>query len=1166
MINYNVDPYYDDFDPTKNYHRILFKPGYAVQARELTQAQTILQNQISQFASSVYAQNVPISGGSVTTNLKCYYVKLNTAYNGISIDPTAYNGATITDNPDTRNVVAQVIATAAATGTSVNPGDPPTLIVTYLTGQQFTDASTLYLIQGTSTTAFAQTIGTTGGSTCTGYSSVASIAAGVFYVVNGYNQVNSATGVTSKYSIGNFVNVNPQTIILSKYNNTPSIRLGLNITESTVNSSTDTSLLDPAVGSTNYQAPGADRYQINLTLETRQLTLGNDETFIELVKYNNGVAVAQVNQSVASTVDEYFAKRTSETNGDFIVNDFNLTPTTNINDANTFNLKVGQGVAYVNGYRLENSSDLLLTVPRARTINSANTNTLFLDYGSYFYVDTANGVFDVTSGQAVDLHMVPLANISTANATVYNSTLYGKARIRNFIYDHNSTDANTQSYVYKAYLYDVSSNSISTNAASATFNTVTFYDTTGKLSSSNNTYNGATITISSGTATGYVGQIISYNGATKTATVANTFSNTSGIVPTSTSQFTISPSIGAVQTIANTTSGSYNIAVSANINSTGKNIANNVTIFENPSAPELIYKLGNPFVSSVSGGSYSSVQMFRNLPVGGTSGAISLQINLPSVNPSYNGVLTFEGGNGGAALNADAVKRNFTVIVTSTSDTANNGTVGSIMDFCSTGNNVTISSDGTTATFTSSHYTLPLTVTVIARMNVLNADSTVFLKTKQLINANTFQIDTSGPDSSGATLTDGYTYVSTANGQVYIQNAGLKTNPGIIQSLYVVDVKNIVKIIDTGSPSVAPTLAMLTNSAYDISNNYTFNNGQKDTHYGHAYLLLNPGAPVPKGNILVLFNYYKTLSGGDGYYSYASYSNEAYAQIPSYTAKNGIKYNLRDCIDFRPRRKDGTAASVYQFTSDPTSTYYAGYFIPQDQTNWTSAYAYYLGRKDKLILSKDKNFQVLQGTPSLTPIYPTEPNGSLLIANMKLDPYTAYLPSETPTGTLPNLSVEKVSHRRWTMADISDLQTQVNNLEIYTSLNNLEHSAMSAQVIDANGLNRYKNGILADDFSSLGAVDTANPNFNASIDTAAKRLSASQKVTNYPLQSTVVYETIGNPSSTAASLGYAIHSMGNSTTNYFSLPYNSVPIITQQLASNTVNLNPFTSVMAFQEF
>ena len=46
-INLNTTPYYDDFTESKNFQRILFKPGVAVQARELTQLQSALQNQIA---------------------------------------------------------------------------------------------------------------------------------------------------------------------------------------------------------------------------------------------------------------------------------------------------------------------------------------------------------------------------------------------------------------------------------------------------------------------------------------------------------------------------------------------------------------------------------------------------------------------------------------------------------------------------------------------------------------------------------------------------------------------------------------------------------------------------------------------------------------------------------------------------------------------------------------------------------------------------------------------------------------------------------------------------------------------------------------------------------------------------------------------------------------
>ena len=47
--NLNVNPYYDDFDKDDNFYKVLFKPGYPVQARELTGLQSILQNQIESF-------------------------------------------------------------------------------------------------------------------------------------------------------------------------------------------------------------------------------------------------------------------------------------------------------------------------------------------------------------------------------------------------------------------------------------------------------------------------------------------------------------------------------------------------------------------------------------------------------------------------------------------------------------------------------------------------------------------------------------------------------------------------------------------------------------------------------------------------------------------------------------------------------------------------------------------------------------------------------------------------------------------------------------------------------------------------------------------------------------------------------------------------------------
>ena len=49
--NLNISPYYDDFDKNDQFYKVLFKPGFPVQARELSTLQSILQNQIESFGS-----------------------------------------------------------------------------------------------------------------------------------------------------------------------------------------------------------------------------------------------------------------------------------------------------------------------------------------------------------------------------------------------------------------------------------------------------------------------------------------------------------------------------------------------------------------------------------------------------------------------------------------------------------------------------------------------------------------------------------------------------------------------------------------------------------------------------------------------------------------------------------------------------------------------------------------------------------------------------------------------------------------------------------------------------------------------------------------------------------------------------------------------------------
>jgi hypothetical protein len=1125
--DFNIDPYYDDFDAAKNYHRILFKPGFAVQARELTQSQTILQNQITSFADAIFAQNTPISGGKVTVNQNVYYLKLNSLVGTTTISAENFADGTIT-NADS-SVIAKVVYAAESTTTSSGAaGDPPTLIVTYITGSQFVSGDTIYLV-GSNFTATLITETVT--NLATGLSSVASISDGIFYVK------------------GNFVTVSETTIPLEKYSTTPSLRVGLNATESIYDYTDDSSLLDPALNASNYQAPGADRYKITLALETRPLDLGNDNDFIELVRLENGSILKQVNDTVYSVIDDYFAKRTSDTNGDFIVKDYTLTPKANTINSAKYDLGISKGIAYVRGYRLETQSDVTLTNDRARTTSSANNNPTYIDYGNYFYVNSANGVFDVSTLPAVDFHSVVKANVNLANTTTYNSTLAGTGYIRNLVFSSTTNTANGDAYIYKAYVFGLQNQTLSgTASASSANNTYITIPHTPQFSANANAYYNVTISIDQGTSAGDFRTITSYvpQGATRVAFVDRPFT----VAPDATSVFTLRFDVTDYESIIVDTPGTpYTITANAAIDNSSKvgSISTGDTVLQNQNNPELLFNLGNRYVSTVTDTSYESVQVFRNVAFTVSGGNISAALTFGSAPVA---TLSFPFGNG--TISADAVTQNFQIIVTNPQSSGLRA--GQCLPWTTGSRTVTISGSGSTATFTTPTSDLgAFTATIIAKSFVRNGNDTSYvLKAKNLKTANTANVNYT---ASAVAI---YTRPDLTNGQVYVENAGL-VSAGQPQKLYITDVKQIRKIIDTGSAATVPTDAMLTNPSFDVTNRFLFDNGQRDSYYDFATLTLKIGQRPIQGNMLVLLDYYET-TGGDGYYSVGSYLSpvsslpEDYAEIPSYTSTSGTTYQLRDALDFRPALINAQANFTIRTSGSGSGA--AGAYMPVDLSTFVSDYTNYLGRYDKLVLSKDRSFEIIQGTPSDNPLLPAEPDGALVVSNLFHDPYTAYIPSEVTDGDLPNLSVEKVKHKRWLMSDITGLESRVNNLEYYTALNLLEKNAASLQIPDTNGLNRFKNGILVDDFSGYSTSDTNNNDYLVTVNRRTKQMTASQNVSNFPLQSLSLVYNMGQIDSTSANnLNYKISKSGSS--NFYTLPYTTSNVVTQPIASRTVNLNPF---------
>ena len=130
--NLNVNPYYEDFDGSKNFYKILFRPGYSIQTRELTQLQSILQNQIESFGKYAFKQGDLVVPGEVGLNTKLDYVKLS------SVSEVAIN--------DGQNIVYKKYDISQLVGTELR-GLSSGVTATVLDTKVLTDVSadTLYV-------------------------------------------------------------------------------------------------------------------------------------------------------------------------------------------------------------------------------------------------------------------------------------------------------------------------------------------------------------------------------------------------------------------------------------------------------------------------------------------------------------------------------------------------------------------------------------------------------------------------------------------------------------------------------------------------------------------------------------------------------------------------------------------------------------------------------------------------------------------------------------------------------------------------------------------------------------------------------------------------------------------------------------------------------------
>ena len=466
--NLNISPYFDDFTESKNYNKVLFKPGFPVQARELTTLQTILQNQIERFGQYFFKEGSIVIPGGNTYDSQYFAVRIDPTY--LTLPVNAYTQVLVDNNIKIKGESSGVTATVVNRLTAVESVDNfDTLYVKY-TGsgtdgetKAFQDGENLITlgdinysstkIEANST--FASCINT--GATKIGSS--ASILEGIYFI-RGY-----------------FVQVPTTTIILDQYTNNPSYKIGLTVKEEIVTaSSVNTDLYDNAQGFSNDSAPGADRFALSAVLSKKLLTDQDDKNFIELIRIENGVLAKfeDTNPEFNYFANE-LARRTYDESGDYYVRPFSVESKESLNDRisnrglyfenqTTQNgsvptdgilcLSVSPGKAYVRGFEIKKDFTSAIDVVKPRTTKKRENVTVPVKIGNVVSVNNTYGSpkigFDNSTAHAVSLLdrklIVDATGVVDAAAEVV-----GKARV----YDWEETNTSGDNYRYDLRLYDI---------------------------------------------------------------------------------------------------------------------------------------------------------------------------------------------------------------------------------------------------------------------------------------------------------------------------------------------------------------------------------------------------------------------------------------------------------------------------------------------------------------------------------------------------------------------------------------------------------------------------------------------------------------------------------------------------------------------------------------
>jgi hypothetical protein len=1130
MIDFNTEPYFDDYSELKDFYRILFRPSYAVQARELTQVQTILQNQVTRFGDHMFKNGSQVIPGSVNVDNRVHFIKLeqfsgtldvttflhtmkdmiitgstsgvkmrvvdtsNSSYidkTGINITPTLYCKieGTASDNETHRFAFGEkLVATTADNSIATNFRLKEDLlelkeVVVKLTGSN-----------GEPATAYTNN----SSSDVFGYAMSVDVQPGIYYID------------------GIFVRNSELKLFPGRFSNNPSARIGFKIIEETITPEDDSSILDNATGSYNFAAPGAHRYKISLSLVSLPLTTegktGTDNIrFVELVRVVDGRIQFKKDRATYAELEKTLARRTFDESGNYEVNKFKLSAREHKDNGTNYGvyadgrddkfvMVVDPGKAYIQGYEVESTASQFLEFQKAREdqvtleennhVQRVSEQTVGINIGNYAIVKNVYKTPDLATFQKVYLvnylQPRPASLRAVITGGVVTSIIIDDGGI-GYTSAPTITFANTSAGGSGASVTAVITGGRVTGFTSLVGGSA--YTTAPEVRCISNITLGAAPVSSTIVGTARVKTLQLYSstytyGQTTEFKLGlfdiqmfngNSFERDvkSVIGTNANNNFCCDISPNLVSLIGTATSVVGNTTVNGVGTNFGEVLKAGDVLFLNDTYVGVVSTANNLAVTLAAPGAAVAIS-------GGRISVFSSVLNEPNF-----GTLLFPVGPNviktlrGVANGNDTVKS--TTITIRRKLTTPTVSTNSVSFELSDGYETFLSDDLQNHTLFCSDTNLPVN-TSTANID-FDSDTTRKKITFKQVPAGTYYCIASIQQTSN-TAAERRKYVVRSQEQ---QIVGKKYISAPTIDLPHADILKLVAVYMTpGAPD-----AYNDSIKVNITDHFTLDNGQRDTFYTNGKLLLKPGYPVPSGALKVVYDYFNIVSTDTGnYFSVDSYrhliAGVDYDEIPSYSVTDPstgkkIEVSLADVVDFRP-----------VLVSQSYNYFYPE--LPKMGSDLISPVANYLGRVDKVVLDSVGKLNVISGVPSADPKEPEDPKDGLVLATVNVPPYTK---------KVGDVVIKQRDNRRYTMKDIGKLERRISNLEYYVSLNLLEKDTATMQIKDdTTGLDRFKNGFIVDQFTGHNIGDVKNEDYKIAVDSEARVLR--------PMHNTVAVEVVEN--------------------------------------------------------